>query len=135
MRRTIPNAFLGTYADVVARRETHATLNNLFIYACASGDPTEGSKPVKALEWLRNTNKDDSVDPLAVLAKIIECYMEEEIKDYGVDVEEKKKDVSKIKKVLSDNGLQYIQGGRISGLVGSPSIGLEDYIKNNDLES
>ena len=56
MRRVIPAPVLSVCTDIAARRETHATLNSLFLYAGASGDPPEGSKQAKALEWLRITN-------------------------------------------------------------------------------
>lgn len=76
MRRIIPAPVLSVCADIVTRRESHATLDSLFTYAGASGDPPPGSKAVKALEWLRITNKDKSVQPLEVLGRLIENYME-----------------------------------------------------------
>ena len=38
MRRLIPAALLSVCADIAATRETHASLDNLFTYAGASGD-------------------------------------------------------------------------------------------------
>ena len=77
MRRTIPAPVLSVVAEITSSRETHASLNNLFTYAGAPGEPPEGSKPVKAQAWLRLTNKDESIDPVSVLGKLIETYMEE----------------------------------------------------------
>jgi hypothetical protein len=77
MRRPIPAAILSVVADITASRETHASLDSLFNYAGASGDPPPGSKPAKALAWLRLTNKDPGINPLDVLGKLIETYVEE----------------------------------------------------------
>ena len=52
-------------------------MNNLFMYAGAPGDPPEGSKWVKAQEWLRRINTDENVQPLQVLGRLVEGYMEE----------------------------------------------------------
>jgi hypothetical protein len=55
MRRTIPSTLIAVCAEIVSRRESHATLDSLFMYAGASGDPPAASKQAKALEWLRKT--------------------------------------------------------------------------------
>jgi hypothetical protein len=52
-------------------------MDSLFMYAGAPGDPPEGSKHVKAQEWLRRVNTDRSVQPLQILGRLIEGYMEE----------------------------------------------------------
>lgn len=44
---------MGVVAEIIANSETHASMDSLFLYAEAPGDPPEGSKHVKALEWLR----------------------------------------------------------------------------------
>lgn len=97
MRRLIPAPVLAVVADITSSRETHASLDNLFIYAGAPGDPPEGSKPVKAQAWLRLTNKDESVEPLAVLGRLIETYMEEPLdkKTLGIHTGLKTESVSK----------------------------------------
>ena len=77
MHRIIPAPLLSVCAEIAARRETHATLDSLFTYAGALGNPPEGSKPAKALAWLRNTNKDKNSQPMDVLGRLIENYMEE----------------------------------------------------------
>src|SRR5688572_21897531 len=79
MRHEIPAPVLAIVADFVANNETHATLDNLFTYADAPGEPPVGNKQAKALAWLRIANKTASCDPLCVLGKIVENYMEKEI--------------------------------------------------------
>jgi len=72
MRRIIPSPVISVCAEIASQRETHATLDSLFMYAGAPGEPPGGSKPAKALEWLRITNKDESIKPLDVLGRLIE---------------------------------------------------------------
>ncbi len=74
MERKIPQPLVSVVADHISSTETHAGLNSLFFYADAPGDAPEGSKPVKALEWLRRINK-ECEDPLSILGKLIEGYM------------------------------------------------------------
>ncbi len=76
MRREIPSTIIAVVADVASTAETHATLDSLFMYAGTPGDPPVGSKHAKALEWLRKANRDETVDPMKILGKLIEGYME-----------------------------------------------------------
>jgi hypothetical protein len=135
MSSVIPGPVLATCAEIVAERETHASLDNLFIYAGASGDPPEGSKPVKALAWLRNTNKDPKANPLAVLGKIIENYMEEELRAYDSLDQVKAKHRDRLQRVLSQCELQYAVGGKVIGSLGAPSRTLEEFIRERDVGS
>ena len=77
MNQLIPSPLLSVCAEIVSQRETHATLDSLFTYAGVPGDPPQGSKQAKALEWLRRTNIDKNVKPLDILGRLIENYMEE----------------------------------------------------------
>ena len=135
MKRLIPGPLLSVVAEIAANRETHATLNNLFIYAGASGDPPMGSKAAKALDWLMKTNKDEQSDPLGVVGRIIENYMEEHLDENTWNVEGRLKDRERIDRALATASLQYVPGGRISGSLGSPSKALEDYIRDRDISS
>ena len=76
MRVTILTPVIAACAQIMPDRETHPSLDRLFMHAGAPGDPPEGSKPVKVQEWLRRINKDESVEPLNVLGRLIEAYME-----------------------------------------------------------
>ena len=76
MRREIPSPVIAVIAEVIVSSETHATLDSLFMYADAPGDPPTGSKQAKALAWLRRVNKDESVNPLQILGRLIEGYMD-----------------------------------------------------------
>lgn len=93
---------------------------------------------MKALEWLRRINMDESVQPLQILGRLIETCMEEEPKqrtylfDSTPTVTEAP-DKAKIQKVLSRYDLQYSRGGRITGTLGTPTRALEDFIKDRDI--
>jgi hypothetical protein len=133
MRRLIPAALLSVCAEISATRETHASLDNLFTYAGAPGDPPPGSKPAKALAWLRLCNKDPKVQPLDVLGKLIEGYMEEALEADNTWHESKLADRERILKLLAANELQYVKGGKIAGALASPSRTLEEFIRERDI--
>ena len=122
-------------AEVVSQRESHATLDSLFMYAGATGDPPEGSKHAKALEWLRKTNKDENAQPLDVVGHLIENYMEESLDPNEINYEFKNKHREKISKALAQFELQYVKGGKIVGALGIPSRTLEEFIRDKDASS
>jgi hypothetical protein len=137
MRRPIPAPVIAACAEVISQRETHASLDNLFMYAGAPGDPPEGSKWVKSQEWIRRINLDESVQPLQVLGRLIEAYMEEEppsgspFDDFPPAKETPEQ--QKILKALARYDLQYVRGGLITGTLGTPTRALEDFIKERDI--
>lgn len=107
------------------------------MYAGAPGDPPEGSKWVKAQEWLRRTNTDESVQPMQVLGRLVEAYMEEPPPE-GSHLDDfppspTTPDQDKISKALARYDLQYVRGGSITGTLGSPSRTLDDYIRERDI--
>jgi len=131
IRRIIPAPLLAVCADISASRETHASMDSLFIYAGAPGDPPPGSKSVKALEWLRRTNKDESIlDPIGVLGKLIENYMEQELDPNSSWDQGPIKDRERILNILARCELHYVKGGNIIGSLGAPSRTLEQFIQD-----
>ena len=133
MRQRIPTPIIAVLSDVIPNAETHASLDSLFLYAEAPGDPPDGSKPYKVQEWLRRVNKDESVDPLGILGRLVEGYMEyDELDPYA---DRKRIAKEKIEAVLSRCELQYVRGGRVIGSVGTPSLSLKDIIRARDLAS
>ena len=140
MRKIIPSPIIALLSEIMPERESHATLDSLFLYADVPGEVPSGSKPVKVQEWLRSINKDESLDPLEILGKLIEGYMEEVIEeetffssDENVN-KKKKKDILRIKKALERANLKYVNGGFISGSLGTPSVSLRDSIKNRNYD-
>ncbi len=139
MRKEIPAPVIAVLADNLPNLETHASLDNLFFHADAPGDPPEGSKAVKTQEWLRRINK-ESENPLSVLGKLIECYMEIPEQDeednafFGYPIQNPKKVFKqKLSSILERCNLQYIQGGYISDGSSAPSKSLQEIIKGKDI--
>jgi len=119
----------------VSEAESHATLDHLFRYSGAPGEPPTGSKLAKAQAWLGEMNNDGSLNALEVAGRIIEKYMEaecDESSSYGkLEVERKER----LQKSLARSQLQYVRGGKITGAVGSPSQSLNELIRKRDLTS
>jgi hypothetical protein len=135
-RKIIPAHIIAIISDIVAECETHASLDSLFMYAGAPGDPPGGSKSVKAQEWLRQVNKDENIDPLEVLGRIIEGYMEAECDpEIGSWADTNKKRKEKIESSLARACLQYVKGGRFTGQVAAPSKTLQGIIRGRDLKA
>jgi hypothetical protein len=132
-RKIIPAPLIAVVSEIVSQAETHASLDSLFMYADAPGDPPEGSKHVKALEWLRIINKDKSLDPISILGKIIEGYIEY-IPD-SFNPEQQAENKQRIEEALTKTKLRYVTGGKICGSAASPSQSLKDIIKKHDVVS
>ena len=138
MKKKIPAPVIAVLADNLPNIETHAGLDNLFFHADAPGDPPEGSKPIKTQAWLRRVNK-ESDNPLAVLGKLIECYMEisEQDEDDNLFFETsttnpKKEFKEKLLLILERCNLTYITGGYISDGSSAPSKSLSDLMINDN---
>lgn len=141
MRKEIPAPVIAVLSEYIPAIETHASLDNLFSYAEAPGEPPDGSKPVKAQAWLRRINK-ESERPLAVLGRLIECYMElPNLEDdarswFGAPTADVKKEFkTKLEAILSRCNLTYISGGIISDGSSAPSRSLAELIKGRDIPS
>ena len=142
MVKPIPSPLIAIVSDIVSNAETHASMDSLFMYADAPGEPPEGSKHVKAQAWLRNTNKQHP-EPLAVLGRIICGYMEDPVMtaayrppEWTLEDEytrKKRESVRKMEAVLANNGLQYRVGGLITGGGLAPSKTLGQLIKGRDM--
>jgi hypothetical protein len=113
--------------------ETHASLDDLFAYAGAPGDPPEGSKYYKALAWLRRVNSDREVDPLQVLGKIIENYLDSPLDSRSVSDKPKIVWREKLTTLLAEHNLQYMRGGRLAASLGTPTRRLEEFIRQRDI--
>jgi hypothetical protein len=136
MKKLIPQPVISVVANCISTIETHATLDNLFSYADAPGEPPSGSKPAKALEWLRRINK-ESESPLSVLGRLIENYIETpdtEPKDYDdFDTIHRRKYKKEIVEILGRYGLIYVIGGIITDGSSISSVSLKDAIKNRNM--
>ncbi|PCJ55343.1 MAG: ATP-dependent RNA helicase HrpA [Planctomycetota bacterium] len=138
MKKEIPSPVIAVLSEYIPILQTHATLDNLFMYAGAPGDPPEESKPAKTQIWLRRINQ-ESDNPLNILGKLIECYielpLENEEKDFfGVNIPNKRKEFKdKLELILNRCNLNYVNGGFVSDGGASPSKSLSDLIKTRDI--
>ena len=134
----IPSPLISAVTDIVSERESHASLDSLFLHGGAPENPPAGSKRTKALAWLRLINK-VSNDPLAVLGRIIEGYMEE-LPPTGGPCDDSLSaaytpDQEKINNALTYCDLKYMRGGRIVNSLGAPTRTLEEFIRDRDIPS
>ncbi len=132
MKQQIPAAVLAVTAELAAHMESHASLDNLFTYAGAPGEPPDGSKPVKALAWLRRANQTAECDPLKVLGSILEPWLEREFEPYAT---EGPKLVARLERALAESELQYVKGGKVVSAMGSPTRALADFIRELDFDA
>lgn len=135
MRKRIPAPVISAVAYVVSERETHASLDSLFMHAGASDDPPCGSKHAKALEWLRRVNRDESVDPLEVLGAIIEGYLDEDLVPLDPQLAQRWHELNeRIRGALLKANLRYVRGGHITGATAMPSQSLEQHMRKANIE-
>lgn len=140
MSDLIPRPIISLLADNLPDFESHATLDNLFLYADIPCSIPDFSKPKKVQAVLESINK-ESKNPLEVLGKIIEKYIEigdlEDIPLYDIDkrqvYERKQKFKDVIMRHLSKSGLVYIEGGMVSKSVSLPSKTLHDLVSEKNI--
>lgn len=134
MGRQIPQPVISVLSDHMGAVETHATMNSLFMYADAPGDAPNLPKTAKAQEWLRRINK-ECEDPLAMLGRLIEGYMEaDDPKGSIFGWEQPKIDFAeKMNDLLGRYGLRYLIGGQISDGASITSATLKDAIGKRNI--
>lgn len=138
-KKEIPGPIIALLAGYLGTAETHASLDSLFLYAEAPGEPPEGSKVVKTQTWLRMVNKESDA-PLKVLGRLIENYMERDFPEEEFDwitasnQSNPAKDFQeKLKANLSKYGLNYHIGGYVSEGGSAPSKNLAEVIQGRDI--
>jgi hypothetical protein len=141
MRKEIPAPLISVISEYVSEAETHATLDSLFMYADAPGDPPDESKGAKAQAWLRRTNK-EADNPISVLGKILEKYFEDPDADKPKNSQNffnTPEDnplylfVSKTQTLLHNYGYEYRIGGFISDGTSAPTRSLEVIIRGRNM--
>lgn len=71
----IPLNLIAVLSEMLSEQESHATLDNLFLYAEINSEIPDVSKPAKVQQVLMNVNKANP-EPLKVLGKILEKYLD-----------------------------------------------------------
>ena len=135
----LPAHLISVLSEELDQAETHAKMNSLFMYAGAPGDAPDGSKLVKAQEWLRRINSDDNCNTLEIIGRLIEGYMEPPVPKMDftwsqgsniAEIQAKRKE--RIGQALARANLQYVPGGIVTHISGSASRSLKDIISKLD---
>lgn len=142
MKTQIPRPIISLLSDKLPEFETHATLDSIFLFADTPelANQDELSKPSKVQALLLYTNK-VSEEPLSVLGKVIEKYMElpdeDSISSYerhAIDLLKRQQEFAKsITALLEKYGLSYIQGGLITKGGSLPSKSLRALIHEKNI--
>ena len=132
MRREIPASVIGVLSDVLPEAHTHGGLNSLFLHAGAPGDPPTENKQIKVQEWLRRVNRDPSLEPLALLGRLIEGTMEPDLtNEFHAEGNKDRRD--RVSAALTRCELRYVRGGIVTGGLGPASKSLEDLIRGRNM--
>lgn len=134
MRVLIPAPVISIVAQGLSDLYTHGGIDSLLSYAGAPGDPPQENKVVKVQEWLRRTNKSSEVDPLEVLGRVLESFMDAEPSESRFGSESLSTLKERLAPTLTRCGLQYIRGGIVTSVgVGVASRTFEELIRSRSL--
>lgn len=136
----IPNSVIGAVSSVIAHYYSHSQLNSLFMESGAPGDPSEGSREKKCIEWLKRCNNSPSINAIEVLGRVIQNFMDMEPSfSYGFQKtlpDEIIDGRSRINSSLAKNQLAYNPNGFIIQAGSTPiTQTLEDYLQSGDFTS
>ena len=134
MATKIPNSVIGAVASVIgAHYYSHSKLNTLFMESGAPGDIPDGNCETKCTIWLRRCNDDPDVDPLAVLGRLIQPFMDLDADDPRALVSDGQR---RIRESLARNQLTYQTNGYVTLAGASPAARtLADYLNAGDFAS
>ena len=140
MKVEIPAPIIAVVANHIAEIKSHAGIDSLFAYADAPGDPPDGNKVVKVMEWLRRANKERDY-PLLVLGKVIEEEMEDPdaekrhstFASYNTNTADF---IDKLNEMFQRYGMVYMTGGVLQkiGSTGA-SKSLKQLIRGRDFQA
>lgn len=108
----------------------HKRLETLFYEAGAVGDVPPGNCVTKCQNWLKRMDEDVQ-EPMAVLGKVLEEFMEVDIVH---NQEQQKEGRGKVNEVLGRFGFSYHRGGMILGAASAlPTKSLRQILMDRDL--
>jgi hypothetical protein len=131
----IPKPLTAFLAGVIAQRNTHGTINRKFQMYGAPGDPPDGNKEDKCLQWLDRAALDPGCDASVLVGGLLHDIMEPEMLSayYSVsDFDTKLKE--SIETQLARHGFAYVAGGQLirGGMTASPTKTLQDVLRQGD---
>lgn len=134
MSTSIPSSVIGAVASVIAAHYySHSKLNALFMESGAPGDAPEGNCEAKCTAWLKRCNDSAGIDPLDVLGRVIQAFMDQPADDWLPALKEGQQ---RIRESLARNQLTYQVNGRVT-LAGASLAAktLADHLKTGDFAS
>lgn len=143
MYKQIPQPIISLLSDKMPELETHATLDRIFLSADALGENSKAneiSKTLKVEGSLLRINE-LSEQPLRVLGKVIEPYMElpddGSISPFDISAIQQLEDIEDFRESLieqlREHGLSYINGGLVSHVGTLPSKDLKTIIHEKNV--
>jgi hypothetical protein len=132
----IPKSVIDVVSEILGEHYSHVGLNSLFRECGAPGGVPLGNKTDKCSGWLKLTNA-ESDDPLRVLGKLLESYMDYEIPKSNFNIVQWEENRERIERALGRHGLVYEFGGivRPSTHGSSPQRTLDHILRTRDLPS
>lgn len=135
----IPAPVIGVLGQVFSDYYTHAQIDGVFAYADAPGEPPEGNKVQKTMDWLRAVNK-ETEHPLKTLGVLLEDFLEQDSDDPRIvswwnqsELPKFENDQKRIHSVLQKAGLSYSTGGHVSKASATPTTSLRELIEQGGL--
>lgn len=108
----LSKALCAAVGDVLANSGSHATLNELFITAGATGEPPDLAHSAKWKAWLHRSSLDPNVDSLSLLGNVLEEFMDITPDDPD-RLDEWQTKRARVESALEEEGLRYFRFGRV----------------------
>lgn len=131
----IPKSVIDVVSETLGWHYTHRQLDSLFSECCAPGPAPAGTNKVdKCAAWLKLTNTEASSDPLQVLGKLLEYYMDYEIPKSNFNIMQWEDNRERIHRALARHGLAYEFGGMVlANHESSPQRALDQILRTRNL--
>ncbi|WP_210245448.1 abortive infection family protein [Tardiphaga sp. vice304] len=125
---------IGTTGPILDSHYTHAELDALFMQCGFPGDPPDGNKTQKCLQWMRRANSESS-DPLMLYGRLIAELMDGEPTPWRIEQYAKDGDArDRIQTSLGKEQLSYLRGGHmVGGNLKGPSKSLAELLKSDGM--
>ncbi len=129
----LPRSVIEIVSSVLSDFNTHDSLNYMFLASGAPKEIPQAKKKDKCSAWLMQCNNDHLINPLDILGKILEVFMEVDVEHR---LEEQQAARNKINTILNKHNLQYKQSGRIiSTTINLSTCCFLNIIKSKDLST
>ena len=131
----IPKSVIDVVSEILGWHYTHRQLDPLFSECGAPGEAPVGINKVdKCSAWLKRTNAEAGTDPMRVLGKLLEYYMDYEIPKSNPNIAQWEDNRERIHRALARHGLTYEFGGMVLSNHGiGPQRSLDQILRTRDM--